>query len=641
MTRKDLCIALYIGDAPYLSAELLDQYSNHFFRELFALCDRGTFKFNLYANGSFLSFIQKRHAPLLAGLKSRVRTGAIEVMGGAFQDPVLPLLPKESQVAQIERMNEFLMRHLGIHPRGFWLPGFVWEIPLIELLSAMDYEYLVLKDYQLQESLSRHTLKQGFWTMEDRGKLLRVLPACTDAGELFKAGKIDDLVDYLVELKSPFAIMDIPFFRARRGYYEAEWFLYLNQLVEKLEAKSNLFQSRLLSGIIDNQASTGSMHLSSSVGRHLSQGVPIHSCRDLLIVQPECNYLHKKMLYLQRQLATKEVSREKTEMEDRLMEAQRLFYYRNQPGLGGVPYLEDRMACIRNLLQVEMDLKMAQGQQGFKVEVLDFLANGSKQILCSNPQLSFLVEHRSGARLRSLEYFPKQINLINGYNQSFDADGSGHVFAVTPVSGLRDRLIPKSYLADNTLDHCLAADDFVMNHPFEYQIKKQKEKNQILLQSSQIFTEGISKHEIRTEKVLSLSSTKAEFVVSYALNNATFLKLDAVFGIEFNISLEPGKPKEQVFKINGSKEHHTQADYSWEHVQSFEFKDQNNGISFSWEFTKPCRFLVKRRFTSLGADDAELFQGWMLFPHWELELHGQEQASYVSKIKISRRKVLG
>ena len=67
------------------------------------------FKFALHFTGFLWEFMLDKHPEALELIRQMVKSGQVELLGGAFYEPVLTQIPEKDGQAQIELMNNFLL----------------------------------------------------------------------------------------------------------------------------------------------------------------------------------------------------------------------------------------------------------------------------------------------------------------------------------------------------------------------------------------------------------------------------------------------------------------------------------------------------------------------------------------------------
>jgi 4-alpha-glucanotransferase len=130
----------------------------------------------LHYSGPLLTWIEEHHPEYFARLKTLVKQGQVEMLGGGFYEPILIAIPPADQREQIVRLSDYIERHFGQRPSGAWLAERVWEPQLASALSEAGIEYTLLDDI--------HFLSAGFeqeelfadYIAEDQGKKIRIIP---------------------------------------------------------------------------------------------------------------------------------------------------------------------------------------------------------------------------------------------------------------------------------------------------------------------------------------------------------------------------------------------------------------------------------------------------------------------------------
>ena len=98
-------------------------------------------RISLHTSGPLLEWLAARHPEYLDRLAELAQAGRIEILGGAFYEPILPVIPRRDRRRQIERMNALAEERFGRPPSGMWLPERVWEQSLASDLAAAGIEY--------------------------------------------------------------------------------------------------------------------------------------------------------------------------------------------------------------------------------------------------------------------------------------------------------------------------------------------------------------------------------------------------------------------------------------------------------------------------------------------------------------------
>ena len=81
----------------------------------------------LHTSGSLIEWIERRHPEYLDRLAALAQAGRIEIVGGAFFEPILTMIPGRDRVGQISSYKHWLENRLSTSVRGMWVPERVWE----------------------------------------------------------------------------------------------------------------------------------------------------------------------------------------------------------------------------------------------------------------------------------------------------------------------------------------------------------------------------------------------------------------------------------------------------------------------------------------------------------------------------------
>ena len=84
------------------------------------------FRVNLHFSGILLDWIKKHHPAALNKIKSMAEKGQVEMLTGAFYEPILAVMPDCDKIGQIRMLTEYIQKELGVEPCGMWLAERIW-----------------------------------------------------------------------------------------------------------------------------------------------------------------------------------------------------------------------------------------------------------------------------------------------------------------------------------------------------------------------------------------------------------------------------------------------------------------------------------------------------------------------------------
>ncbi len=108
---------------------------------LFAHAD---FHFTFYFPGNRIQFYKKKRPEFLTLLKQLIERKQIEILGGAYYDPLLPLLFTADRNGQLDLLSAEIRQSLGKRPRGCSLFADCWDSSMVNNLVTCGFEYVFL-----------------------------------------------------------------------------------------------------------------------------------------------------------------------------------------------------------------------------------------------------------------------------------------------------------------------------------------------------------------------------------------------------------------------------------------------------------------------------------------------------------------
>ncbi|MBA4019693.1 MAG: alpha-amylase [Pirellula sp.] len=157
----------------------------------------GKLKLSLHTSGCLMEWLAVKHPEYLDRLAEFAAAGSIEIVGGAFYEAILPMIPRRDRIGQIRTYTAWLERRLGCKVRGMWMPERVWEQSLVSEIAAAGIEYTVLDDFHFKNAgLLPHQL-HGSYVTEDDGRILAVFPGSERLRYLIPFSQPHESIDYL------------------------------------------------------------------------------------------------------------------------------------------------------------------------------------------------------------------------------------------------------------------------------------------------------------------------------------------------------------------------------------------------------------------------------------------------------------
>ncbi len=382
-------------------------------------------KFGLHYSGPLLEWIVKNHPEHLEQLKDGIKEERIEILGSAYGEPILSMIPKRDLIKQIKFFSDYLNEIFGIRPRGLWLTERVWEPNLIPLLVEAGIEYTLVDDTVLiREGITSRAFN-SYYITEAGGKTLKIFPISMDLRYMIPFQKLKKIKDFFARsLKNRLWISaddgeKFGFWPDTYGQvYQKGW---LNHFLDYLE-KSSFIETVLLHNLISLKPA-GRIYLPSSSYAEMEEWVlPPARARvykrlkknmktsyqtflrggyfhNFLCKYPEANLMHKRMLYV-----SKNIKHNKKNTAS-LWKAQSACAYWH--GLFGGIYLPHlRAAVYKNLLEAETSPKNPQ------LEKFDFDRDGQDELVYKDKNFFFVLNSNQGSFIEFDDRKTKR-NLLN------------------------------------------------------------------------------------------------------------------------------------------------------------------------------------------------------------------------------------
>ena len=132
---------------------------------------------SLHYSGVLLEWIADRHPGFFDKLRQMIGRGQVEMVGGGYNEPILPAIPDHDKTAQVRLLADYITSHWTTVPRGAWVAERVWEPSLARPLAQAGVEWALLDDtHFLAAGLDPGQL-HGAYITEEAGYPLRLVPS--------------------------------------------------------------------------------------------------------------------------------------------------------------------------------------------------------------------------------------------------------------------------------------------------------------------------------------------------------------------------------------------------------------------------------------------------------------------------------
>ena len=513
----------------------------------------------LHFSGVLLQWLERKHSEFIDVLSEMASRRQVELLGGAFYDPVLALIPRQDRLGQIERMTTFLRKQFGRRPRGAWVTEYVWEPTFASTYSTSGIDYIFLDDHHFTAGgLSGGDMYRPCIT-EDQGRILTVFPVCNVLRSGAPRISPDDVIervrsaatekgDRIVSLMMEGESLDCR--NGDDGCYDQSW---LTETLTKIRENSEWLQPvvppRYLRSFVPRRRtyfpttsyaamqSWSEPHRANTKPKSSKQCEPAPSgfFRHFLVKYPESNLMYAKMQYTH--VLVNQVRGDKYR---KLAAREELWrgqchhaYWHGRPG--GIYRNALRKSVYSSLIEAE---KVTRERGIFipSVIAIDFDMDGVQEYLYQGHDMNAYV-HSEGGTLFELDYLPISWNFLDTMARHPEPYHTEDVRALGYDTYRRSAFIDHFFGKDATI-----ADFDVMKYreaggflDTRYTVTDYKRENrEVALTASSYVEHDSQRYPVEITKKYSFK--KGGFSVAYTITNRSENALYTFFGSEINLS---------------------------------------------------------------------------------------------------------
>ena len=560
-------------------------------------------------SGAQIQYFKKRKNELITILRELTDRQQVEILGGAYNDALLPLLNSVDRNGQIDLMTSEIRATFGKRPRGMSLFQDCWDSSLVNNIHNCGIEYVLLNSFNIPEA------KRSFLPifMSDLGKNVDIFPYYNDlipnadmlAEEfiynvekaVLKVEKKDNHIQ--LDADRIVVISLTPEIAAKLN--DSKWF---EQFGKYISANEN---SRVKLSTINSYRSSA---VKIKIPSYIPVGISEEVCKliniassekagkfyptifDFLYTYNASQRLYNRMMYISLLVNQykSDKMRKKTARE-KLWQAQNgmaLLCTSNEPSQNSI----NRQQAYKYLNDAE---KMLRGDGKFEESVtcFDYDNDGMDEYVCRMEQY-FSYISLSGGSVGELDIIKDNCNYTDNLKRKFEFDGCDDDYN----RGLFiDHLFTEAQL--DLYVRGQPAGDGVFSRIQYSQLKYSQRHHEVQLHARAIFKP--TGQTVYLRKKYFINSTG--MYVQYIIKNESDKVLKAKFAVEANIadvsfmtqakqgfSIE-AVDNDEVVNVDISKS--TEAlikKGKFSNVQIVRVSDQPNGISFVFEPNEKCHY---------------------------------------------------
>ncbi|BBB33330.1 alpha-amylase [Thermotomaculum hydrothermale] len=154
------------------------------------------FPVSLHYSGPLLEWLEENTPEYFELLNLMVKRGQVELIGGAFYEPILSFIKSKDRIDQIKYMQKYLFENFNCNPDGFWLAERVWEQGLVYDMAKAGVKFTMV-DHTHFLYAGFNKVPSGYYVAEDRGKFVYVFPLNEKLRYLIPFKPVNEVLDYL------------------------------------------------------------------------------------------------------------------------------------------------------------------------------------------------------------------------------------------------------------------------------------------------------------------------------------------------------------------------------------------------------------------------------------------------------------
>jgi len=591
-----------------------EAYHDSYLPLLEALVRHPGLRLTMHLSGSLYDWLEERHPEYLDGLAALARRGRVQILGGAYYEPILPMIPQRDRLAQIRLYGEKLAKRFGAAPRGMWLAERVWEQQLANDLAEAGIDHTVVDEFHFQNAGLKPEQLHGYYLTEDAGRVVAMFPGNERLRYLLPFAPPEDAIAYMrsVAEAQPGATLvfadDGEKFGSWPGMREhCHADRWLDRFFTLLESQSWI-ETTTLAETCQHVEPLGKIYLPDSSYREMNEWASLDGTaapgqwRTFLVKYPESGEMHARMLMVSDRIERAAA----VGYPDDVLAAARRELHRGQCNcaywhgtFGGVYYSHLRQAIYRHLIRADeiLDRTADRPDEWCEVSARDHNLDGRPEVCLSGDKLMAFFSPAAGGSLYELDQRPAARNalaVVARRDERFHHEaGRAAVHDAArrvlhdcrPDECVRRSFVEHFYSDPPTLDDAAAGrthdlGDFAGGR-FQFQVRQTPQAAQL-----RMTREGrVGSASVKLTKTFTLAAGSQELICEYLLENLP-PDWSCHFAVEFNFAGFGGGDRRYMQLPGGRRLGDFTAPLAFPNVQNCELVDGDLGLRVGFDASR-------------------------------------------------------
>lgn len=401
--------------------------------------------------GILLDWFRAHRPGILKQIRRMVKAGQIEMMGGAYYEAILSIIPDRDKAGQIEKLTAAVKKEFGTRPAGLWLAERVWEQHLARFIADAGMKYIVIDDTHFKYAGFSEEELLGYYRTEEQGRTVSIFPISRMLRYTMPFQPVARTIKYLRSLASEDGTRIVVFADDGEKFgvwpntfdhvYKDGW---LKDFFTALSDNSDWIRIHHFSEILKTMPASGRTYLpNASYAEMMHWALPAHHVtlyeeferflkrkkvleryesffkggfwRNFLVKYPESNNIHKKMMRVSDRAwriadAGKKTVPPRTFCKIWSSQCNDPYWH---GAFGGLYLPVLRYPAYHELISAESDLDRIERKKDVSVEITDFDGDGIDEVMVETPRLNCYISPQTGGSVFELDFKPISLNLLD------------------------------------------------------------------------------------------------------------------------------------------------------------------------------------------------------------------------------------